>query len=302
MSILVIGSLNMDISITTARIPNMGETVTGTAFSTRPGGKGGNQAIAVSRLGGNVDFLGVVGNDMYGEILRKNLQDNRVSFYGNVSANTATGAAVITVCDGDNCIILNSGANDLVTPELITENAWLFQKADYVVMQLEIPIETVLTAAKLAKENDCKVIVNPAPYKPLPKELLNYIDILIPNEHEASLLTGIPISNRASAESALTAIRNTGIDTVIITLGSQGSIYNIHENIFFCEARKIKCVDTTAAGDTYIGGLTTMLEKGHSFADAVAFATAAAAITVSGHGAADSIPTFDEVERFMTVK
>lgn len=295
MSILVIGSLNMDISITTPRMPDMGETIEGGELYTSPGGKGGNQAIAAARLGGSVSFLGSVGEDMYGAQLKENLQKSNIKFYGSVSQKTATGAAIITICNGDNCIILNPGANELVTPDLIRENVSLFETADYVIMQLEIPVDSVLTAARQAKECGCKVILNPAPYKQLPKELLAYTDILIPNEHEAALLTNITIIDNATAVDALRAIQAAGVETTVITLGSEGCVYNIKDELFFCKARKTTCVDTTAAGDTFIGGLTAMLDKGSSLSAAIEFATAAASVTVSRYGAADSIPTLDEV-------
>ena len=293
--ILIIGSINMDISITTDKIPKLGETLVGKGFSTQPGGKGANQAIAVSRLGGNAVFFGAVGSDFYGTQLIKNLKKNNVDFMGKYLDDIPTGVAVITVCQGDNCIILNSGANEYVTNDMIEDNDELFESAEYVVLQLEIPINTVLAAAKKAKMHNCKTVLNPAPYKELPTELFKYIDIIIPNEHEAAALTGIEIIDNQTAIDAVNIIMNLGFQQVIITLGDKGCVYNINRSVKLKNAQKACCIDTTAAGDTFIGGLVAKLSQGASLEASIEFATIASSITVSRYGASDSIPFANEI-------
>lgn len=301
MSVLVIGSLNMDISIQAERMPDPGETVIGGDFSTQAGGKGGNQAIAVSRLGAEASMLGAVGNDMYGVQLRENLASNNIHFFGSELENIPTGVAVIVVSDGDNRIVLNAGANEGVTPELVKENEKLFETADHVVMQLEIPIETVLEASRLAKKHGCTVVINPAPYRTMPKELFQYTDIIVPNEHEAALLIGCEISDEKVAVSAVKQIRKMGVETVIITLGDRGCVYNDDDELRFCDAKETDCIDSTAAGDTFIGGLIAMLDGGATLCNAIEFASSAAAIAVSRRGATNSIPTISEVKRIHSV-
>lgn len=294
--ILVIGSINMDITTVTSRMPKIGETIVGESFSTQPGGKGANQAVAVAKLGGKVKFFGAVGNDLYGKRLAENLDSNNVEFCGEVIEDTPSGTAVITVVDGDNCIILNPGANNCVTPDMIEKNEHLFEDADYVLMQLEIPVESVLTAAKLGKRHNCEVIINPAPYKTLPDELYGYIDMIVPNEHEAESLTGVYPEDDESCKNAIEAIKAKGIKNAAITLGSKGSVYSTDSELVFTPAKKVKAVDTTAAGDTFIGGMLTYLSMGKTMKEAVEFGTAASAITVTRLGAADSIPSAEEVE------
>lgn len=293
--ILVIGSINMDLTTVASRYPKMGETVFGESFSTQQGGKGANQAVAVAKLGGNVKFFGAVGDDLYGKRLTENLEKCNVTFCGQIIPGVPSGVAVITVVNGDNCIIVTSGANNEITPAMIEKNEHLFEDADYVLMQLEIPVESVCTAAKLAKKHGCMVVINPAPYKDLPKELPQYIDLIVPNEHEAQSLTGIYPCDEDSCKKAIKAIQAMGIKNAAITLGSKGSVYSDGENLIFTPAKKVKAVDTTAAGDTFIGGMLTYLAMGKPMDEAVKFGTAASAVTVTRIGAADSIPTAEEV-------
>lgn len=295
-NILVIGSANMDLTIHTDRMPKLGETVVGHDFSLNSGGKGANQAVAVAKLGGNIKFLGAVGNDAYGKKLLKDFEKYGVIFEGIKSTDVSTGTASITVVGSDNFIILNAGANDLMTPKLIEENADLIKAADYLIMQLEIPVETVLRAAQIAKNAGTKVVLNPAPYKDLPEEIYKFIDIIIPNEHEAQLATGIEVTDNESTESAINALKQKGIETVIITLGAKGCAYNTDDKIHFQPAEKSKAVDTTSAGDSFIGALCCRLALEDSLPDAVKYATKVAAITVSRYGASDSIPFAHEVK------
>lgn len=294
--ILVIGSVNMDLTVFTDVIPKLGETVAGKSFSAQGGGKGANQAIAVAKLGGNVKFLGAVGNDENGKNLLENLKTNNVDFCGKVVENVSSGTAVITVCGGDNCIIITPGANQCVTPQLVEENEHLFKEADYVILQYEIPVETIIKSAMLAKEHNCKVVVNPAPYFDMPEDFYNYIDILVPNEHEAYEMTGIKIENRENCIEAINKIKRLGVKDVIITLGENGCVYTVGETVKFHDARPVTSVDSTAAGDTFIGAVCRCLSKNMSMEEAVGFATVASSITVSRAGASCSIPFENEVE------
>ena len=295
-NILVVGSMNMDLSIEVDRAPKIGETLVGRGFSTAPGGKGANQAIAAARLGGNVRFLGAVGKDSYGTQLTENLKKNNIAYEGAVLENTTTGIAMITVCNGNNFILLDSGANDCVTPAMLEGKKDLFSWADFVILQLEIPMDAVLCAAKLGSEFGAKVLLNPAPYKPLPDELFPYLDYLIPNEHEASDIVGFAIETDADAENAIEALLAKGIKNVVITLGDKGCVYKDETGIRFQAAEKVKAIDTTAAGDTFIGALVSKLCEGKDMQSAVQYATHASAVTVTRRGAADSIPFASELE------
>lgn len=293
-NILVIGSINIDLVINTDIIPKLGETVHGKNFMTSYGGKGANQAVAVAKLCGKADMIGAVGNDEFGKLLKANLENNAIRTKGVKIANVNSGVAVITVCNGDNHIILDGGANDAVTPEWIDENIDLIKNADIVIFQLEIPMETIIYASKKAKEYGCKVLLNPAPAAKLPDELLSYCDILVPNEHEAEIITGY-----SDEESALKALWDDGKRTVIITLGSKGCLYNEGKTIKKQSAFSVTAIDSTAAGDSFIGGYCVAISEGKNMDDAIRFATAVSAITVSRPGAGASIPTREETETFL---
>lgn len=293
--ILVIGSANMDLTIHTDRMPKLGETVNGYDFSLNSGGKGANQAVAVAKLGGDVKFLGAVGNDAYGQKLLSDLNGCNVEFAGLKLENTSTGTASITVINGDNFIILNEGANACITPQIIDEKAELIKEADYLIMQLEIPVDSVIRAAEIAKESNTVFIFNPAPYKELPESFYGNIDYIIPNEHEAYLITGIEITDKNSCIEAVNLLKSKGIPNVIITLGEKGCVYNKGNEIIFCEAVKTSVKDTTSAGDTFIGALCCKLAENAELSECVAYATKAAAITVSRNGASSSIPYAHEI-------
>ncbi len=277
----------------------MGETINGSNFSTVCGGKGLNQAVAVGRMGGNARFLGAVGNDDYGNRAIKCLQESGIdcSYIKKTAANT--GVAVITVCGGDNHIILDSGANACVTPQLIEENQELFDWADTIIMQLEIPMESVILAAKMAKKHNTKVVLNPAPANELPCELYEYIDVLVPNQSEAENLVGFAVKTNEDRENAVKQLVFKGVGQVIITLGKDGCVFNQNDKIIFQNAFEVKSVDSTAAGDSFIGGLCVSLAKGEPIEQAVPYATAISAITVSKPGASVSIPKSNEVDEFL---
>ncbi|MGN0172237.1 MAG: ribokinase [Acutalibacteraceae bacterium] len=288
--ILVIGSANADLAIHTDRMPMLGETVAGNHFSVNAGGKGLNQAVAVAKLGGNASFLGAIGDDANGELLLHSLETYGVAFEGIRIAGTSTGTAVVTVVGGDNFIILNEGANACLTPDIIEQKADLLAAADWVVLQLEIPVETVCAVCKAAKENGAKILLNPAPYKELPQEIYPLIDILVPNEYEAQALTGIALSSHENCMEAVRRIRRLGVKTAVVTLGERGCVYNSGKDILFCAAEKTQVVDTTSAGDAFIGALCSKLADGGELNDAIRYATKVAAVTVSRCGAASSVP------------
>lgn len=294
--ILVIGSINMDLVIRTDKLPAMGETLNGKGFSTVPGGKGANQAVAAARLGCDVSMIGAVGDDIYGKQLLENLKANNIKTDGIAVCNTNSGIAVITVYQGDNAIILDHGANFCVDPAMIDKNKHLIEEADVVVMQFEIPMETVLYAAKLAKSIGKFVIINPAPYTEIPDELYLYSDIFIPNQHEAQQLLGIDVPDLDATKNALKMLKEKGISYPIITLGKDGSACLTENGIKVTPPYKVKAVDSTGAGDSFIGGLCKGLSDGLKLLDCIKYATKVSAITVTGFGATNSFPTAKKVE------
>lgn len=298
-NILVAGSINVDLTIQTPRVPKLGETVSGFGFSTICGGKGANQAIAVSKSGGSAVFLGCIGDDIYGRMAIENLASAGIDTEKiTVCPECPTGVAVITVCGGDNHIILDAGANGAVTPEYIAMQESAFQKAEIVLLQLEIPMNAVEKAAELAKKHGCMVVLNPAPYQPLSTVLLQNVDLLIPNEFEAEQLVGFPVQNREQSVKAIDAMERMGVQA-IITLGERGSVYKNEGNICFQPAFHVKAIDTTAAGDTFIGSLCACLCEGRAMAESIRYATAASAVAVGRLGASTSIPNRDEVFLFL---
>ncbi len=298
-NILVIGSINVDYVIHTPRLPKLGETLTGSDFAMNFGGKGANQASALSKTGCNVKMLGAVGNDLSGELAIKNLESFGVDTSEILRVDAPTGAAMITVMGGDNHIILDIGANAYVTPEVIASRENLFDWADVLVMQFEIPMESVLFAARMAKKHKKTVILNPAPVKAADPDLFQYIDLIIPNEFEAELLCGISPDDDPSTERALHALRSLGCADALITLGKRGCAYTEGGLMKTAGIYPVTTVDTTAAGDSFVGGLCNKLCEGATMAEAIAYASAVSAITVSRPGAAVSIPTADEVEEFL---
>ena len=294
--ILVIGSANADLVIRSPRMPALGETLVGRDLSVGAGGKGLNQAVAAKKLGGDVTFVGALGNDVNGQMLRSRLDACGIDFKGMISDAAPTGCAMITVVGGDNFIILDAGANALITPEVIDAAKGIIADADAVMLQYEIPIESIVRAAEIAKAHGTLVVVNPAPYKEMPSGFYSLVDILVPNEHEAYGLCGIYPEDEHSARAALAALRASGIGTVIITLGDRGCVYNDGDEVVFCPAVKTVAVDTTSAGDSFIGALCVRLSMGDSLREAVKYATVVSSITVSRAGASDSIPYADEIK------
>ena len=295
--ILVIGSSNMDLVIQADHFPRPGETIIGGNFSMIPGGKGANQAVAAARLGGKVALVAQVGDDLFGQANLDNYQREGIDI-ANVERHpdVPTGVALISVDkSGENTIIVASGANAEMGINNLERASMLFEWADVVLLQLEIPLEVVTEAARMAKAQGKKVILNPAPARSLPAELLENVDIITPNETEAEFLTGISVSDISSAALAAARFNASGIQKVIITLGENGAFLaegNIEEII---PTQRVKAVDTTAAGDTFNGALAVALGRGESINTAVTFALKAATLSVQRLGAQTSIPYLYEL-------
>lgn len=294
-NILVVGSINMDMVINVDRVPHIGETISGDGFMTVPGGKGSNQAVACAKLGGKTKMLGCVGADSFGEELTEFLSSSGVDTSHIQKVDKNSGLAMIAVCNGDNMIMLEKGANYMLMPSIINENLQLFKWADIVVLQLEIPWESVMESARLAKENGCTVVLNPAPVENFKSEILPYIDIIVPNEHEGGIIFGRENVTKDEAKELVLEFAKKGI-TAVVTLGGDGCVYYDEGKVKHRSAIKTTVVDTTAAGDSFIGGLCVALCDGKSFPDAIEFATKVASITVSRKGAGISIPTIDEIK------
>lgn len=299
--LLVIGSLNLDMVVSVDHTPVVGETILSEKMQLIPGGKGANQACAAGRLGVDVALLGAVGKDSYGEIEKKSLRDSGVDISRLiVREDAATGLAMITVnSDGDNCIVVVSGANATMTREDIDQNRDLLETCDMVIFQLEIPLDTVCYGAKLAKELGKRVILDPAPVpKDFPEELYQYVDIVKPNETELSMLTGVQdVENHL--EEAVKWIRDRGGKDVVVTLGGKGLFIDSRElGVYQIPAKKVDIVDTTAAGDTFTAALAAKLMEGKNLKEAAEFANCVSAIVVTRKGAQSSIPTLDEVEEY----
>ena len=295
--VVVVGSLNMDLVMRTPRVPVGGETLHGHEFSTLPGGKGANQAVACARLGAKVAMIGQVGNDGFGTTLRDGLAADGIDVNGVLQTSAVgTGVAMILVEDiGQNRIVLAAGANGALTPDDIDAQTALIGGAAMVVLQLEVPMPVVERAIAIAHSAGVPVLLNPGPAKPLAEPLWSQIDLLIPNESEAELLSGIAVTDAASAYTAARVFRQRGVKCVLITLGANGVAVIDDAGERHLPAHVVKAVDTTAAGDTFIGGLSAGLVEGMTMDDAVALGQRASALCVTRHGAQPSIPYRREI-------
>jgi len=300
-NILVIGSLNADLVVRTPRFPQPGETISGDDLQTFPGGKGANQAVAAARLGTSVAMLGRVGKDNFGDFLLENLKSNKVDSRFVQRDDASTGTAIIVVdASGQNSIILSAGANGKVSDADASTAS--FSDFDLLLLQLEIPIETVLSAARRAREGGLRVLLNPAPARALPDPLISLPDFLVPNETELSLLTNQPVSDIPSAEKAAKTLLSRGAQTVIVTLGANGALLVTKENTKHIPPFKVNAVDTTAAGDAFIGGFASALLQNTSLEESVRYGCACGAVATTKFGAQPSLPTKEEVERFMSLR
>ena len=289
--ILVIGSSNTDMTIKSQTIPHPGETVIGGEFKMGAGGKGANQAVAAKRLGGDVTFMCKVGNDIFGDNAVESYKREGMDVSHVLRSDKPSGVALILVdADAENCISVAAGANGDLTPDDIESNADLIRNSNILLLQNEIPVESVVLAAKIAHEAGAYVIMNPAPACEFPEEIFRYIDLMTPNQTESEFYTGVHVSDESSAQAAADALRSKGVGDIIMTMGSKGSMGFTSEGTFFTPSRKVQAVDTTAAGDTFCGALAVALSEGKTLKEAAEFATAASALTVQKMGAQESIP------------
>lgn len=300
-NIIVAGSANVDMVIKTEKFPEPGETIIGGKFFKFAGGKGANQAVAASRLGGDVTFICKVGDDDLGRSSIENYKAEGINTdHVLIDEKEPTGVALITVNkNGENKIVVAPGANANLTKEEIVKNTELLSQAKLIVLQLEIPLETVGQILDLAEQKGIKVILNPAPAHPLPASYFKGLYLITPNETEVKQLTGISIKNRETAGEAVNKFRNTGVENVVITLGEKGAFISTGEYTGFISAPDVTVRDTTAAGDVFNGALAVALTEGRSWEAAVTFACTAAALSVTKDGAQSSAPTVKELRRFL---
>jgi ribokinase len=299
--IVVIGSSNTDMIVKLKTLPKPGETVIGGHFSTASGGKGANQAVAAARAGGNVVFVCKVGSDSLGETALRNYSGEGIDIaHASIAEGEPSGVALIFVDEkGENSIAVASGANAKLLPEDILKIKQVIADADILLMQLEIPIETVEMAAEIAYEHKVKVILNPAPAQALSDDLLSKIALITPNETEAEILTGKTVIDSDDAERAAKMLLRKGVGTVIITMGAKGAYLYSEDIQGLLPAYSVQAADTTAAGDVFNGALAVSLADGNELDEAIKFATAASALSVTKSGAQPSIPNKDEITRFI---
>lgn len=284
--ITVIGSINMDLTVGTDVFPKNGETLLGAFFEMNPGGKGANQAVAIARLGGDISFVGRVGHDSFGEVLYKQLQKEKVNVDCLKQGKSSTGIANIILHEQDNRILVVPGANSEVTPKVIDEHWEHINKSSIVVMQLEIPVETVEYTLKKCRENRIRVILNPAPATFFKREWLDFVDYLTPNEHELETIFGDRVER----------IIEKYPNKMIVTLGNRGVCYHNGDKLIHVAGYKSEAIDTTGAGDTFNGALAYAISNGYPIEAALRFANIAASISIERIGAQGGMPTFDQVE------
>lgn len=292
--IIVVGSINNDLIISTNKFPQIGETITGNGFMSVAGGKGANQAVAAARLAGDtqqVSFIGAVGDDIFGQELKISLAANGVNIdFVKTAHNTPTGTAVIVLYEGDNMIILDPGANYHVTPEFILQAEEKISASNILITQLEISYESAARALQLAKQHGLTAILDPAPAVKLDDHILSNVDIITPNESEAEIITGIKINDPEDAKAAAKWFLDKGIKYAIVTLGSAGVVYNSGDKVVHKPAKKVKVVDTTSAGDSFTGALAVALNEGKNIDNAVDFAIHVSSLVVQKKGAQPSLP------------
>lgn len=295
--IIVIGSSNVDMVVRTSHLPAPGETILGGEFFMNQGGKGANQAVAIKRLGGNLIFMAKLGNDVLGRqsvgYFKKEGIDTR---YIALDEDSASGVALISVDDhAENSIVVASGANMLLNEQDVDKMLEEMCEGDILLMQLEIPLQTVEYAARKAFGKGVKVVLNPAPARSLPKELFRHLYMVTPNRIEAEMLTGIKIANDADVDKVAEEICAMGVKNVIITLGSKGCLIREEGVSYRIDAFKVEPVDTTAAGDTFNGALCVGLSEGMDLKQAAVMASKASSIAVTRMGAQSSIPYREEL-------
>ena len=295
--IFVLGSLNMDLVANTEHFPKAGETIKSEKFFVNEGGKGLNQAVACAKMGADTYMLGAVGDDEYGKQLIKALKSYGVNTkHIQKIKKENSGTALITISDGENKIVVNSGANALInfaSVEKILNTKAL--PGDILILQQEIPLEIIEKAIVLAAKKYVKVILNPAPAAKISKESYKKVDLIIPNETETEILTEICPEDEVSTRLAIQSLHKLGVKNVIITLGGKGAVISAGKEIEYIQPKKVNVVDTTGAGDTFVGVVAVMLQEGKSLSKAANFANVAAALKITHSGAAKAIPTYTEV-------
>ena len=299
----VVGSLNMGLVIRSARIPRSGETIIGSDFQTIPGGKSANQAVAAARLGADVSMVGCLGSDTFADVLLKNLNVSGVdAAHVHKDKDAATGVALIVVDKkGKNSIIVASGANMFLTETEIEAAENVIAASNVLLLQLEVPLAVVIRAAQIARDHDVPVILNPAPARELPENLFKLVDVLVPNESETALLTGLESGNPAELGPAADILLDMGVGSVVITLGKQGAFLRVQDTgsqLF--DAFKIKAVDTIDAGDAFVAGLVVRMGAGYSLAEAIHWGNAAGALAAMRFGAQTSMPNEEEVNQLIS--
>lgn len=299
-TITVVGSINLDCTIRLSHMPQIGETMHTKEIFSAGGGKGANQAVAAKRLGANTYFIGAVGEDEAGKLMLELLSEEEINLdaVANVKGE-ATGQAYIMVDDlGQNSIMIHAGANNAFTPAHVQAHQAIIEKSDFIIAQFESHLASTIQAFEIAKKAGVKTILNPAPaMEKVPEELLRLTDIIIPNETETEILTGIKITDEASMQKAAQKLHDLGIEGVIITVGSKGAYYDVHCESGIVPAFKVEAKDTTAAGDTFIGALSTVLKKDLSnLRAAISYGNQASSLTVQRFGAQPSIPYLYEMK------
>ncbi|WP_429192402.1 ribokinase [Aeromonas salmonicida] len=299
--LVVMGSVNADHVLRVPHFPRPGETLTGHSYQVVPGGKGANQAVAAARLGAPVSFIARIGDDAIGQQMRQGFEQDGIDVSAvELDETLPTGIAIIYVSDeGENSIGISAEANGALSPAMVKRHEAMIANAHTLLLQLEVPLESVFEAAKLARSHGTRVVLNPAPARPLPAELLALVDLITPNQTEAELLTGVKVSDEASAAQAAARFHQMGISDVMITLGSQGVYCSNARQQQLIPGFRVEAVDTTAAGDTFNGALLAAELAGADFNAAVRFAHGAAALSVTKFGAQSSIPSKVEVDAFL---
>jgi ribokinase len=295
--ICVLGSIGYDLVTYLYNFPKAGETILGKKFIQNPGGKGENQAIAAAKAGGNVTFVGSIGDDNYGEILKKTLENNKVKSVLKVVPNTSTQIATILIEEnGENHIVIVPGANNCFDKKMIDDNIKLIKESDIIILQLEIPMETVEYAVDKAYELKKIIILNPAPGAKLSQNIIKKCTYLTPNENEAGLITQMPYDTIDNIKAAAKKLYDQGAQNVIITLGEKGAYLKNKNDDIIIPTYKVNAVDTTGAGDCFTGVFATYLSKGKNMIEAIKYANIASSISVTRPGAVPSLPSEKEIE------
>jgi ribokinase len=302
MTVLVFGSINMDLVVRAPHLPLPGQTLSGQTFYTAPGGKGANQAVASARLGAHTRMIGCVGRDVFGQTLRQSLADYGVDISQVRDQNGPSGVALITIDDqAENTIVIIAGANGLLKADAATLSQ-SFDDARILLLQLEVPLAETIEVARQARTHKLMVILDPAPAQPLPPELYKMIDLITPNESEAAQLVGFPVQDETSAAKAADQLLANGVREVIIKLGSKGIYWANSQAGRLVRAYPVTAVDTVAAGDAFNGGLAAALDEGHPLETAIQWGLATAAIAVTRVGAQPSMPNRDEMIEMLRSK